>query len=110
MNAASQTYLDQSDIKVQPRAIMFARVRAVGYVRVSTRMQADEGLSLDAQRDRIAAYCTAHWYKEVPTEARSSYQGSPMEPSGLPRSSPPPSPGSAGSSQNLNTRRSKLVS
>ena len=32
---------------------------AVGYVRVSTDMQATDGLSLDAQRHAIQAYCTA---------------------------------------------------
>lgn len=30
---------------------------AVGYVRVSTLEQAPEGVSLDAQRDKIRAYC-----------------------------------------------------
>ncbi len=32
---------------------------AVGYIRVSTEDQAKEGLSLDAQADRILGYCTA---------------------------------------------------
>jgi site-specific DNA recombinase len=32
----------------------------VGYVRVSTFEQADKGVSLDAQRHRLAAYCDAH--------------------------------------------------
>lgn len=32
-------------------------MKAVGYIRVSTEEQAREGLSLDAQRERIAAYC-----------------------------------------------------
>ena len=36
-----------------------ARERAVGYVRVSTDEQAQQGLSLEAQRARIAAYCDA---------------------------------------------------
>ena len=31
--------------------------RAVGYVRVSTDMQAAEGMSLDAQRSAIESYC-----------------------------------------------------
>lgn len=32
-------------------------MRAVGYVRVSTEEQADEGVSLDAQEARLRAYC-----------------------------------------------------
>jgi DNA invertase Pin-like site-specific DNA recombinase len=32
----------------------------VGYVRVSTTEQADKGVSLDAQRTRLDAYCEAH--------------------------------------------------
>ena len=35
------------------------QVRAVGYVRVSTDIQAHEGVSLDAQKMRIQAHCTA---------------------------------------------------
>jgi site-specific DNA recombinase len=34
--------------------------RAVGYIRVSTEGQAVEGVSLDAQRARIAAWCVAN--------------------------------------------------
>lgn len=34
--------------------------KAIGYVRVSTEEQAEEGVSLAAQRDRIIAYCEAH--------------------------------------------------
>ena len=33
-------------------------MRAIGYVRVSTTEQAVEGVSLDAQQARLAAYCT----------------------------------------------------
>jgi DNA invertase Pin-like site-specific DNA recombinase len=32
-------------------------MRAVGYVRVSTQGQADDGVSLEAQRAKLAAYC-----------------------------------------------------
>lgn len=36
---------------------------AVGYIRVSTDMQAADGLSLDAQTAAIEQYCAAHGYK-----------------------------------------------
>ena len=39
--------------------------RAVGYVRVSTDMQAMDGLSLDAQQSAIEAYCSLHGLKLV---------------------------------------------
>lgn len=37
-----------------------AHIRAVGYVRVSTDMQAQEGVSLDAQKEKLRAYCKLH--------------------------------------------------
>ena len=39
--------------------------RAVGYVRVSTDMQAAEGLSLEAQQAAIEGYCSIHGIKLV---------------------------------------------
>jgi len=36
---------------------------AIGYVRVSTAGQADDGVSLDVQRERIAAWCLANGYE-----------------------------------------------
>jgi site-specific DNA recombinase len=36
---------------------------AIGYIRVSTTGQADEGVSLDEQRERITAYCRANGYQ-----------------------------------------------
>lgn len=54
---------------------------AVGYVRVSTSMQAEEGLSLDAQRATITAYCNAHdlrllrIYADVESGAKSDRRG-----------------------------------
>jgi site-specific DNA recombinase len=35
-------------------------LRIIAYTRVSTQEQADEGVSLEAQRLRLEAYCTAH--------------------------------------------------
>ena len=34
--------------------------KAIGYIRVSTTGQADDGVSLDVQRERIGAYCLAN--------------------------------------------------
>lgn len=39
--------------------------RAIGYVRVSTDMQAHEGISLEAQQAAIAQYCSLHGLKLV---------------------------------------------
>jgi len=39
--------------------------RAIGYVRVSTDMQANEGISLEAQQAVIAQYCALHGLKLV---------------------------------------------
>ncbi|RLG08163.1 MAG: hypothetical protein DRN68_04195, partial [Thaumarchaeota archaeon] len=41
------------------------KIKAVGYVRVSTEEQAREGLSLDAQEEKIRAYCTAKGWRLV---------------------------------------------
>lgn len=37
-----------------------AKIRTVGYIRVSTSQQADEGVSLEAQAKKIRAYCDLH--------------------------------------------------
>lgn len=37
-------------------------MQAIGYVRVSTTHQAIEGVSLEAQRERIATWCRANGY------------------------------------------------
>jgi len=39
---------------------MAGKIRVIGYVRVSTAVQAEEGVSLDAQRTKLAAYAVAH--------------------------------------------------
>src|SRR3954466_4745751 len=56
----------QSSYKVEQRDITHVMVRqAVGYVRVSTDMQATDGLSLDAQQAAIEQYCAAQGYTLV---------------------------------------------
>jgi DNA invertase Pin-like site-specific DNA recombinase len=50
-------------------------VVAVGYLRVSTEDQAREGFSLDAQRDRIRAYCAAKRYAFAREFVDDGYSG-----------------------------------
>src|ERR1700733_5092631 len=48
---------------------------AVGYIRVSTEEQAREGVSLDAQREKIAAYCALHGQRLERTYADEGISG-----------------------------------
>src|SRR5262245_21214419 len=56
---------------------------AVGYVRVSTQEQATDGVSLDAQRDRLRAYCKMHSIKLIDIKADEGYSGSNLDRPGL---------------------------
>ena len=56
---------------------------AIGYVRVSTQEQATEGVSLDAQRDRLRAYCKVHAIKLIDIKADEGISGSTLERPGL---------------------------
>jgi len=38
-------------------------MKAIGYIRVSTTTQADNGISLDAQKDKIKAWCKVNGYR-----------------------------------------------
>ena len=49
--------------------------RFVGYIRVSSREQAENGLSLVAQRDRLRAWAVAHGYELVRIERDSGISG-----------------------------------
>jgi DNA invertase Pin-like site-specific DNA recombinase len=49
--------------------------RLIGYVRVSTNEQVESGLSLDAQRERLAAYCTGLDAELVRVEADNGISG-----------------------------------
>jgi DNA invertase Pin-like site-specific DNA recombinase len=48
----------------------------IGYARVSTEEQAREGVSMDAQRERLTAYCTAQGYELVALETDNGASGS----------------------------------
>ena len=56
---------------------------AIGYVRVSTQEQATEGVSLDAQRDRIRAYCRLHAIKLIDIKSDDGISGSTLNRPGL---------------------------
>lgn len=59
MATATTNHTAKSDVGITNVAIR----RAIGYIRVSTDMQAVDGLSLDAQKAAIEQYCAAHGYK-----------------------------------------------
>jgi hypothetical protein len=40
-------------------------MKAIGYIRVSTEEQADSGVSLEAQKSRVEAYCKAKGWELV---------------------------------------------
>ena len=56
---------------------------AIGYVRVSTQEQATEGVSLDAQRDRLRTYCKLHSIKLIDIKADEGISGSTLDRPGL---------------------------
>jgi DNA invertase Pin-like site-specific DNA recombinase len=56
---------------------------AIGYVRVSTQEQAKEGVSLDAQRDKLKSYCKLNGIKLVDIVADEGISGSTLDRPGL---------------------------
>jgi DNA invertase Pin-like site-specific DNA recombinase len=62
-----------------------ASVRVIGYVRVSTDMQAQEGISLEAQRAKLAAYCIAQDLTLVQIVADEGLSAKTLERPGLRR-------------------------
>ena len=56
---------------------------AVGYVRVSTLEQASEGVSLDAQRDKLRAYCKFNGIRLIDITGDEGVSGSTLERPGL---------------------------
>ena len=60
-------------------------VRAIGYVRVSTEQQSVEGVSLDAQKIKLAAHCTAQDIHLVEIIADEGVSAKSIDRSGLQR-------------------------
>lgn len=60
-------------------------LRAVGYVRVSTDQQAQEGVSLDAQHVRIRAHCVSQQIELVDIIADEGYSAKSLERPGIQR-------------------------
>ncbi len=56
---------------------------AIGYVRVSTQEQATEGVSLDAQRDRLRSYCKLNGIRLIDIIADEGISGSTLDRPGL---------------------------
>ena len=61
------------------------RLRAVGYVRVSTDQQAQEGVSLDAQQVRIRAHCVSQDIELVEIVCDDGYSAKSLERPGIKR-------------------------
>ncbi len=57
--------------------------RVIGYIRVSTDQQASEGVSLEAQREKIRAYCTALDLELVEICSDNGYSAKTIERPGL---------------------------
>ena len=56
---------------------------AIGYVRVSTQEQVTEGVSLDAQRDKLRAYCKFNGIKLIDIKSDEGISGGTLERPGL---------------------------
>lgn len=53
--------------------------RAIGYIRVSTEKQAEEGVSLEAQKEKIRAWCEMHEYELISIEEDAGVSGKSMK-------------------------------
>lgn len=54
-------------------------MKAIGYIRVSTEQQATEGVSLDAQKARIEAWCVANGYELEAVHVDAGISGKSMK-------------------------------
>jgi len=71
---------------------------AVGYIRVSTQEQAQEGVSLGAQKDKLKGYCKAMGIKLVEVFADEGISLPGISLPGIERFRPPPKRGGSGGS------------
>ena len=53
--------------------------QAIGYIRVSTEQQANEGVSLEAQKAKIAAWCVTNGYELVNVFVDAGISGKSMD-------------------------------
>lgn len=79
MGAGSHPSLEGSFIKegtfLYTESVNMRALRVIGYIRCSTQEQASEGMSLDAQRSRIAAWCDATGAELVETIEDAAISG-----------------------------------
>lgn len=80
-NKAAHAFDKRTDKGATPS--IARRMRAVGYVRVSTEQQAQEGVSLDAQRSRLKAHCVAQDIALVDLIVDDGYSAKSLERPGL---------------------------
>ncbi len=62
---------------------MEALTKVIGYIRVSSTVQAEEGVSLDAQRTRLEAYCVAYGLELVAIEVDAGLSAKSLDRPGL---------------------------
>ncbi len=58
-------------------------MKAIGYIRVSTEEQADSGVSLEAQRDRVESYCRAKEWELLETISDPGCSGKDLRREGI---------------------------
>jgi DNA invertase Pin-like site-specific DNA recombinase len=83
---STSTVSEHRTAKTQRRrgkATAAQRMRVIGYVRVSTERQAQEGISLDAQRSRLRAHCRAQDIALVDIVTDDGYSAKSLERPGL---------------------------